>query len=216
MTEKTKYLLVGMVIGFFLSAAAGGVYIFALPDGTARFSMTNDRKGARDGVDGKGGMRGNQRADAPTADAGEVDRLEAEASASPGSRHDNPDERYGGEEPFRPDPYELKERFPDNLAIPPVSREEFERKRAAKEERQRLHAKITANKATREEIRSFYSRQEQLAKDSIEILSFILQEYVDEMSERDLKKNEFLLEQFQKRLAAIPDKEVQALDRLEK
>lgn len=116
---------------------------------------------------------------------------------------------------FFVDPLVLRAKFPDNLALPPADRESFERKKAARAERNRMYGRITAGKATAEEINTFYSQQERLALDSIELLEFVLKTYRDEMSERDVKKHEFMLQQFKRRLAAIPEKEFEALARLE-
>jgi hypothetical protein len=121
-----------------------------------------------------------------------------------------------GTESFRPDPYVLKQHFPDNQAVPPATREEFMKKQDEREKREKLYGRIAANKASRQEIDRYYREQERLAEDSIEILLYILTEHADEMSETSLKKHEFLLENFYKRLERIPEKKQAALDRLDK
>ena len=117
-------------------------------------------------------------------------------------------------ESFRPDPYELRRIFPDNRALPPVDREEFEAKEREKEQRNRQYGQIAANKATPAEIEAYYADQTALAEDSAVVLTFILTEYADRMSPEDIQKHEFLLENFEKRLERIPAKRAEALARL--
>jgi len=69
-------------------------------------------------------------------------------------------------ESFRPDPYELRQIFPDNRALPPVDREEFVAKQQEKERRNRQYGQIAANKATPAEIEAYYAEQTALAEDS--------------------------------------------------
>lgn len=116
---------------------------------------------------------------------------------------------------FRPDPYELRSMFPDNRALPPVDRAEFVAKQKEKDRRNRQYGQIAANKATVEEINAYYAEQTALAEDSAVILTYILTEYEDRMSEEDIKKHEFLLESFEKRLERIPQKKAEALARIQ-
>jgi hypothetical protein len=140
----------------------------------------------------------------------------------------SPDDAFSGEshpdaehtqktasESFRPDPYELRRIFPDNQALPPVDREEFMAKQQEKERRNRQYGQIAANKATPAEIEAYYAEQTALAEDSAMILTFILTEYADRMSQEDIKKHEFLLENFEKRLERIPAKKAEALARIQ-
>lgn len=117
-------------------------------------------------------------------------------------------------ESFRPDPYELRQIFPDNRALPPVDRDEFIAKQREKERRNRQYGQIAANKATADEIEAYYAEQTALAEDSAVILTYILTEYADRMSAEDIKKHEFLLENFEKRLERIPRKKAEALARI--
>jgi len=87
-------------------------------------------------------------------------------------------------------------------------------KEEARERRNREYGRIAANRASETEIADYYAEQRRLAEDSIEVLAFILQEYGGQMGETDLKKHEFLLESFQKRLDRIPERQAEALERL--
>jgi hypothetical protein len=118
------------------------------------------------------------------------------------------------EEEFEIDVNELKELFPDNLAVPSVSDEERRAKIKARQARNQAYGLIAANKATAEQIQAYYEQQSELAADSIEIIEFILDKYGGQLDERERAKQAFLLRQFQKRLEIIPKKEQQALQRL--
>ncbi|MGD2186942.1 MAG: hypothetical protein PVI71_12475 [Desulfobacterales bacterium] len=118
------------------------------------------------------------------------------------------------ESEFEIDVYELKELFPDNLAVPSVTDEERQAKIKAREARNRAYGLIAANKASEEQIQAYYEQQSRLAEDSIEIIEFILDKYGEQLGERERAKQEFLLIQFQKRLDIIPKRKQEALERL--
>lgn len=106
---------------------------------------------------------------------------------------------------------ELKTLFPDNMAIPPTNGSEAEAKKRAREERNKAFGKISAGRASPEEVNGYYDLQIRLAEDSIEILDYVLAEYNGNMSERDRVKHEFVRKQFYKRLERIPAKRQEAL-----
>ncbi|MCP4118483.1 MAG: hypothetical protein GY737_24415 [Desulfobacteraceae bacterium] len=112
------------------------------------------------------------------------------------------------------DPGILADTFPGNLAIPPVTAEDRERKKRERNERNLAFGKIVANKATEEEIMAYYDHQRRLSRDSQQILEFVLAEYGHRFSEKNIKKHEFLLAQFKKKLEYIPLKESEAIARL--
>lgn len=115
---------------------------------------------------------------------------------------------------FEIDVNELRQLFPDNLALPSVTEEERRTKIEARQARNDAYGMIAANKATEAQIHAYYEQQSRLAEDSIEIIEFILDKYGEQLGERERAKQEFLLLQFQKRLAIIPQKEQAALQRL--
>ena len=156
------------------------------------------------------------RPDANVQDARDVEALAGRDAAGDAASDASRDEPAAAGESFRPDPYLLRQKFPDNQALPPVDREELREKEEARERRNREYGRISANRASEAEIADYYAEQRRLAEDSIEVLAFILQEYGGQMGETDLKKHEFLLESFQKRLDRIPERQAEALERLRK
>jgi hypothetical protein len=112
------------------------------------------------------------------------------------------------------DPQLLADTFPGNLAIPPITDEDRERKKLERDKRNLDFGKISANKSTEQEILVYYDHQRRLSKDSRQILEFVLAEYGSRFSEKNMKKHKFLLAQFKKRLEYIPLKEAEAIARL--
>jgi hypothetical protein len=110
--------------------------------------------------------------------------------------------------------HRLRDKFPDNLALPALTAEEKDEKQKAREERNLAYGQIAANRASEKQIHAYYDDQIGLTEDSIQILEFILYRYKDELSERSRKKHEFMLERFQQRLEIIPQKEKEVLSRI--
>ncbi|VFQ42844.1 hypothetical protein [Desulfoluna butyratoxydans] len=119
------------------------------------------------------------------------------------------------QEPFMPDMDRMRTSLPDNLAIPPQTEEERWQREEEKKSRNELFGRISANIASEDEVHSYYDEQAVLTRDSIAMLEWILKEHKWEMSQRDLAQHQFLLEQFKKRLEAIPEREARALERIE-
>lgn len=109
---------------------------------------------------------------------------------------------------------ELHRRFPENRALPALSRDEAEAGREAREARRMKAAKIISNKASDEEIKGYYSEQAAITRDTIELLDFILENYDSRLEEKSHKKYIFLKEQFELRLQRIPRKEDEAMKRI--
>ncbi len=118
------------------------------------------------------------------------------------------------EKPFAPDMDRLRAELPGNLAIPPRDKDERWMRDEAKKSRNELFGRISSNIASDEEVHSYYDEQALLTRDSIAMLEWILNEHEEEMGERDLARHHFLLDQFKKRLAAIPDRQARALRRI--
>lgn len=112
------------------------------------------------------------------------------------------------------DPQLLADTFPGNLALPPITDEDRERKKLERDKRNLDFGKISANKSTEPEILAYYDHQRRLSEDSRQILEFVLAEYGNRFSEKNIKKHKFLLAQFNKRLEYIPLKEAKAIARL--
>ena len=123
-------------------------------------------------------------------------------------------EPSGGGEAFAPDMDLLRESLPGNLAIPPRDADERWMRSEAKKERNELFGRINANTASEVELHSYYDEQQLITQDSIAMLEWILNEYGAEMGEGERSKHTFLLDQFKKRLGAIPSREARALQRL--
>ena len=120
----------------------------------------------------------------------------------------------GGDGDFAPDMDLLRESLPGNLAIPPRGVDERWMRSEAKKERNELFGRINANVASEVELHSYYEEQQLITQDSIVMLEWILNEYGTEMGEGERAKHTFLLDQFKKRLGAIPSREARALQRL--
>ncbi|MBI9091578.1 MAG: hypothetical protein JEZ12_20400 [Desulfobacterium sp.] len=138
-----------------------------------------------------------------------VHRLE---KAGPLGTETEPDAKMPGNDFV--DPLVLADRFPGNIALPPVTAEARERKKRERSERNLEFGKIVANKSTEQEILAYYDHQRQLSEDSKQILEFVLARYGDRFSEKNIKKHEFMLAQFKKKLEYIPVKESEAIARL--
>ncbi|WP_236893172.1 DUF1461 domain-containing protein [Desulfoluna limicola] len=129
-------------------------------------------------------------------------------------REDEGSVASNGAPPFTPDMDRLREELPGNLAIPPRDKDERWMRDEAKKSRNELFGRISSNIASDEEVHSYYDEQTLLTRDSIAMLEWILKEHEEEMGERDLARHHFLLDQFKKRLAAIPDRQARALKRM--
>ncbi len=112
------------------------------------------------------------------------------------------------------DPLLLADTFPGNIALPPITAEARERKKRERHERNLEFGQILANKSTEQEILAYYNHQRRLSEDSKQILEFVLAEYGNRFSEKNIKKHEFMLAQFKKKLEFIPLKESEAIARL--
>ncbi|VVS92025.1 lipoprotein intramolecular transacylase Lit [Desulfoluna spongiiphila] len=117
--------------------------------------------------------------------------------------------------PFVPDMDRMRASLTGNLALPPETEEERWQREEEKKSRNELFGRISANIASVDEVHSYYDEQALLTRDSIAMLEWILKEHEGEMGERDLAKHQFLLEQFKKRLDAIPDRQAAALKRID-
>jgi hypothetical protein len=110
----------------------------------------------------------------------------------------------------------LHSRFPGNRTLPPLTEKDSARIKGERSEREKLYARINANRATETEIHHYYREQEEIARDGIELAAYILREYEGRLGFVERKKQEFLVDQFKKRLVLIPRREKEALDRIGK
>ena len=220
MNPRIKYGLLAVLFaiglyGAYTAGALSGGDTDTPDTGEIRVQQERPEAGASTGANGG---RSNKVSVVRQDTEGQGDReyeISADGDAADAAASDaSPREPAAEGESFRPDPYLLRQKFPDNQALPPVDREELREKEEARERRNREYGRISANRASEAEIADYYAEQRRLAEDSIEVLAFILQEYGGQMSETDLKKHEFLLESFQKRLDRIPERKAEALERL--
>lgn len=154
----------------------------------------------------------------PAVAEAEVEKQQGDAltaSSGPAVSRDNVGSGdSSGAPPFAPDMDRLRDELPGNLAIPPRDKNERWMRDEAKKSRNELFGRISSNIASDDEVHSYYDEQALLTRDSIAMLEWILKEHEEEMGERDLSRHHFLLDQFKKRLAAIPDREARALTRI--
>lgn len=111
----------------------------------------------------------------------------------------------------------LRDRTPDSLywlmAAPTDDPKALEARARAREERNRQYGKVVSNTATVEEIHDYYAYRRKLSEDYIEVLQLILDEHGDELSERDAGLFELTISMHSARLAEIPSKLDDALQR---
>lgn len=111
----------------------------------------------------------------------------------------------------------LHRQTPDSLywsmAAPTDDPAVLEARAKAREERNRQYGKVVSNTATVEEIRDYYAYRRKLSEDYIEVLQLILDEHGDELSERDTGLFELTISMHAARLAEIPSKLDDALQR---
>ena len=120
------------------------------------------------------------------------------------------------EKRFSPDLEAMRKALPGNQAIPAVDENEKWIRKEADKARRELYGRISSNVATDEEVNAYYYEQETLAQDSIAMLKWILDNHSHEMGKDDLARHTFLLEQFKKRLKAIPVRKERAMTRIRK
>ena len=120
------------------------------------------------------------------------------------------------EKRFSPDLEAMRKALPGNQAIPAVDENEKWIRKEADKARRELYGRISSNVATDEEVNAYYYEQETLAQDSIAMLKWILDNHAHEMGKDDLARHTFLLEQFKKRLKAIPVRKERAMTRIRK
>jgi hypothetical protein len=111
----------------------------------------------------------------------------------------------------------LRRRTPESLywlmAAPTDDPAVLEARAQAREERNRQYGKVVSNTATVEEIRDYYAYRRKLSEDYIEMLQLIMDEHGDELSERDAGLFELTIAMHTERLAEIPSKLDDALQR---
>jgi hypothetical protein len=111
----------------------------------------------------------------------------------------------------------LRQRTPDSLywlmAAPTDDPAVLEARARARDERNRRYGKVVSNTASVEEIRDYYSYRRKLSEDYIEVLQLILDEHGDELSERDAGLFELTISMHTARLAELPAKLDDALQR---
>lgn len=110
----------------------------------------------------------------------------------------------------------LRQKFPDNRALPTFGRDERDEEKRERERRNLAYGQIAANRASAEDIYVYYDEQLKITRDAITLLKFVLEEYKGKLSEISMKKFRFGLEQFRKREALIPERRKLAIDRLKK
>lgn len=132
----------------------------------------------------------------------------------------------GVEDPkAKPPPFDLgnldfeaiREKTPDSLywlmAAPTDDPEVLQARAEAREARNRQYGKVVSSTATEDEIRDYYAYRKRLSEDYIEVVQLILDEHGDELSERDTGLFELTISMHSARLAEIPTKLDDALQR---
>lgn len=111
----------------------------------------------------------------------------------------------------------LRARIPDNLYWrlgQPTQDPELLRQRAEEEKRWNdLFGKVQSNTASEEEVHRYYDHRRQLSEDYLELARLVLEEYGDELPERDRGMYELSIEMHGSRLAEIPRQLEDALAR---
>ena len=111
----------------------------------------------------------------------------------------------------------IREKTPDSLdwlmAAPTDDPEILEARARARDERNRQYGKVVSNTASVEEIHDYWTYRRKLSEDYIEVLQLILDEHGDELSERDRGLFELTISMHAARLAEIPSKLDDALQR---
>jgi hypothetical protein len=111
----------------------------------------------------------------------------------------------------------LQRRTPDSLywrmAAPTDDPAVLDARARTREERNKQYGKVVSNTASVEEIHDYYAYRRKLSEDYIEVLQLILDEHGDDLSERDTGLFELTVSMHTARLAEIPDKLAEALER---
>lgn len=111
----------------------------------------------------------------------------------------------------------IRERTPDSLywlmAAPTDDPQVLQARAQAREDRNRQYGKVVSNTATVEEIHDYYAYRRKLSEDYIEVLQLILDQHGGELSERDAGLFDLTISMHSARLAEIPSKLDDALQR---
>lgn len=111
----------------------------------------------------------------------------------------------------------LQRRTPDSLywllAAPTDDPAVLEARAQARRRRNEQFGKVVSNTASVEEIHDYYAYRRKLSEDYIEVLQLILDEHGDDLSERDTGLFELTVSMHSARLAEIPSKLAEALER---
>jgi hypothetical protein len=136
-------------------------------------------------------------------------------SAAGAAAEVDPGDESGNEYPV--DLERLRARIPDNLYWllgAPIEDPQALQARAEEEQRwNQLYGKVLSGTASEEEIQRYYDHRRQLSRDYIEFARLVLQEYPDELPERDRGLYELSIEMHTTRLAEIPRQIEEALAR---
>jgi hypothetical protein len=154
-------------------------------------------------------------ADSPGATLpGERPGLPADPGDDPAAAAD-PGDESGNEYPV--DLERLRARIPDNLYWrlgSPTKDPQVLAARAEEEQRwNELYGKVLSGTASEEEIQRYYDHRRKLSEDYVAFARLVLQEYPDELPERDRGLYELSIEMHTSRLAEIPHKIEEALAR---
>ena len=114
---------------------------------------------------------------------------------------------------------DLRARLPDNLywqyGQPTRDPEILEMRAEEKRRWNELYGKVLSNTASEEEIHRYYDHRRQISEDYVEVASLVLQEYGDQVPERDRGLYELSLTLHRTRLQEIPRQTEDALARRE-
>lgn len=183
--KKLGLVVVGVFVGVLLSQ---GIQFWQERKAPSGVQAVAEKKGAVKSISAEGPMAKNEKP--------------RERSAPKAQKH------------FSPDFAKMREALPGNQAIPAEDEDETWVRKEAKKARAELYGLISANKASDEEVESYYEEQALLTRDSIAMLEWILAHHKEEMGKEDLARHTFLHEQFKKRLSVIPERKERALTRI--
>jgi hypothetical protein len=145
------------------------------------------------------------------AHRGERPGLSADPGVVPGvapGEAADPGDESGNEYPV--DLERLRARIPDNLYWrlgAPTKDPQVLQARAAEEQRwNELYGKVQSGTASEEEIQRYYDHRRKLSEDYLAFARLVLQEYGDELPERDRGLYDLSIEMHTSRLAEIPGK----------
>ncbi len=149
----------------------------------------------------------------PPSPWGNASKLDGGVDAEVGSPQSEPLHFDLGELDFE----SLRRRTPDSLywlmAAPTEDPAILDARARARDDRNLQYGKVVSNTASVEEIHDYYAYRRKLSEDYIEVLQLILDEHGDELSERDTGLFELTVSMHTARLAEIPSKLADALER---